>query len=104
MMEALFQACCERPCDLAKIRLLLETNHYSSQELTQTALRFVDDECYYDSWDFHKEHGREPERGELSVHYLYDVLALFLAFGMDPNDIEDDDNLMSALGYIYSLR
>lgn len=101
-MESLYQACCEIPCDFEKIQMLLETKQYTPQELTQTILHFIDSECFYDSYAFQKDHGREPVRGELPVHNLYSLLELFLSFGFDPNAIEDDENIMSLLGYIYN--
>lgn len=101
-MDALFRACCELPIKPERLRSLMEEKHYSPKELTQTILHFVDSECFYDSYDFQKDHGREPVRGELSVHNLYGLLELFLEFGFDPNAIEDDENIMSLLGYIYN--
>ena len=101
-MKELYQALCKLPCDLTKIRSMLESNRYTPKELTQTILHFVDSECFYNAYDFKKEHGREPERGELPIHHLYGLLELFLEFGLDPNAIEDDENIMSMLGYVYS--
>lgn len=101
-MEELYQACCAIPCDLVKIRRLLETKHYTPKELTQTAQRFVMDDCTFDSDDFCRENGREPERRELAVHNLYELLTLLLEFGLDPNAIGDDGNIMSQLCYVYN--
>lgn len=101
-MDELFRACCELPIKPERLRSLMEEKHYSPKELTQTILHFVDSECFYDSYDFKKDHGREPERGELPIHNLYGLLELFLKFGLDPNEIEDDENITSMLGYVYS--
>lgn len=99
-MEALYQACCELPCDLNKIEQMLKSKHYTPEELTQTILRLMDQECFIESHDFIDVHGRKPERGELHTHYLYDLLRIFLAFGLNPNEIQDGDNVMSSLGYV----
>ena len=96
-MEALYQALCELPCDLHKLQHLLEENHYPPEELTQTVLRFVLDECCWEAEDFRSSHGREPQDRELHCSYLFDVLKLTLTFGLDPNGIRDAQTLMWAM-------
>lgn len=99
-MEKLYQACCELPCDLSKVRRLLATTQYTSSDLMRTAVQFVDWECFCESRDFVEDKGRKAQAGELHTHYLYQVLELFLEFGLDPNESTDNSNIMSCLGYV----
>lgn len=101
-MEELYQACCELPCDLGKVRHLLETNSYTPTQLMQTSIQFSDDECWAKEENLSTGNERESQKGELHVQHLYDLLKLFLEFGLDPNEIADDENIMSSLCYLYS--
>lgn len=99
-MKELYQALCELPCDLDKLQHMLEEKHYPPEDLTQTVLRFVLDECRWEADDFQSSHGREPQDHELHCFYLFDVLKLALTFGLDPNGVRDDQTLMWAMLFL----
>lgn len=100
-MKELYQTCCDLPCDLTKIRSMLESNRYTPTELMHTALQFAEHANFYNFHEFINENGRKPQKGELPIHYLHDLLALFLEFGLDPNGFDQEgENIMFFLGYI----
>lgn len=99
-MEALYQACCELPPDLKKVRALLEAKQFTSEQLTRIGLRFVQEKCRWEADAYRCETIHEPQDHEMHSACLHDVLKLLLEFGLDPNLILDDETIMDAVFFV----
>lgn len=97
------------PPDFRKIRTELENDHYSPEEVSYAGTRFVSNECALEHLDdvnedlycFEKHRFSEPVLlPNLHSTRLYEIVALLLEFGLDPNAIFDDDNIMLWLPHI----
>lgn len=97
MIELICQACCDRPLDFRKLRQLLETQQYTPEELSRTAMWFVYEYCFGEAHAWYADHDEPPAEGSFSSMYLYGILELLLTFGLDPNLILDNDCLLNKL-------
>ena len=98
----------EIPPDFRRIRTELENGHYSPEEVSYAGTRFVSNECALEHLDDVNEDRCCLEKHRFSkpillpnLHStcLYEIVALLLEFGLDPNAIFDDDNTMLWLYY-----
>ncbi len=92
----------ESPPDFQKISEFLDRNHLSGEEVTVAGIRYVD-ECMFDYDTLTHELGRIPTKEEweaLPSAYIYDLLELLLANGLDPNMIYEEENIMEMLPLI----
>ncbi len=98
------------PPDLAAAEKLLMREAFSREEVTKTAIRYAE-ECFLDIADTFRTSpddrisftGFMPPAGVIpGLHstYVYDVVKFLLAYGLDPNAIIDEDNIMEMLLYV----
>lgn len=98
------------PPDFAAAEKLLQQECFSSDEVTKVAMRYAD-ECFLDIADTFRTNPDDrisfsdfmPPPGvvpRLHSTYLYDVVKLLLDYGLDPNAIIDEDNIMEMLLYV----
>lgn len=99
-MERLFQMCSQKPLPLDSIRDLLLKKQYTAEQLTQVVIRHFRENCWCETQDFESEYGRLPQRHEVFCTSLYDLLGLFLEFGLDPNISYEHETVLSAVLYI----
>jgi hypothetical protein len=108
--QQLLDALMTIPPDLATAEKLLQQECFSSDEVTKVAMRYAD-ECFLDIADKFRTDpddrisfsGFMPPPGVVpGLHstYLYDVVKLLLDYGLDPNAIIDEDNIMEMLLYV----
>lgn len=98
------------PPDFSAAEKLLQQECFSSDEVTKVAMRYAD-ECFLDIADKFRTDpddrisftGFMPPAGVIpGLHstYVYDVAKLLLDYGLDPNAIIDEDNIMEMLLYV----
>lgn len=85
----------ELPPQLDKIEKELQKGAYTSEEVTCAACQFVDDYCWLEYRYFEYYHARKPKTEEIHSSYLYEICALLLRYGLNPNLTVDDTNLLS---------
>ena len=88
------------PLDWDKARKILDDKRYTKEELAEIALH-VAEGCFCEYADIVDYQGLEqyvPE--ETHSHYLVDTLKLLLEYGLDPNVIIDESNVMWQTMYI----
>ena len=99
MEERLYEACTQIPVQFSLVRELLEAGHFTPESLTSVMLRFLDD-CGYDTTrEFVSMNDRMPEMHELHCGYLFDLMKLFLEYGLDPNLILDGKTVLEYTFY-----
>jgi len=81
----------ETPSELEKIEELLSLYKPDKKELAYLAIKFAD-ECYW-------EHQTSIEFERISYekmhsNFIIDAIKLLLKYGLDPNDIVDDENVL----------
>ena len=89
------------PPKLEEARLLLESERISAADIDLAAFRYVE-AC---QWEAHDALGEtpDPRRGTVpGLHstYLPEVLSLLLDYGLDPNTVIDDYELMHLLFFV----
>lgn len=91
------------PPNFAQIRAELENGHYNTEEVSFVGYHFVSEVCFNECIDRDYEAYRFSEpvllQNEHST-FLYKIIEMLLEFGLDPNVIFDDDNIMYALPHI----
>ena len=98
------------PPDFSTAEKLLQQECFSSDEVTKVAMRYAE-KCFLDIADTFRTDpddrisftGFIPPAGVIpGLHstYLYDVVKLLLDYGLDPNAIIDEDNIMEMLLYV----
>lgn len=108
--QQLLDALMTIPPDLATAEKLLQQECFSSDEVTKVAMRYAE-ECFLDIADTFRTDpddrisftGFMPPAGVIpGLHstYLYDVVKLLLDYGLDPNAIIDEVNIMEMLLYV----
>ena len=108
--QQLLDALMTIPPDLATAKKLLQQECFSSDEVTKVAMRYAD-ECFLDIADKFRTDpddrisfsGFMPPAGVIpGLHstYVYDVVKFLLDYGLDPNSIIDEDNIMEMLLYV----
>ena len=98
-MECLYEACLQSPVQFSHVRKLLDDGNYSPENLTSVMLKFIDDACFCETREFVNTNGRTPCRQELHSGYLFDLMSLFLEYGLEPNLIIDEETILRALIY-----
>ena len=83
----------EQPSDLAKIKELLFSGNPNEEELAELAICFTDD-CFCEYHD-----ALDPEIKSVTIenmhsNYVVEAIQLLLEFGLDPNTVFDDDNVL----------
>ena len=100
--QALFDLLFAIPPEMVSAELYLQKNELTESEVTRVAIRYAD-ECFCDAGDFAWEnnlpHTEKIVPGLHSTH-LYDVVNLLLRYGLDPNGVHDEDNVMDLLKYV----
>lgn len=100
----LYDLMLEIPPDFARIKQELATGKYTKDDISMAATKFVDDACWGES---PYEESEEPMAyvepvlvQGLNSTYLYDLVSLLLEYGLDPNAVCDDTNIMDRLKHI----
>ena len=83
----------KEPSNLDEIKKLLSLRHFTKNELAELAISFTDD-CfgeYYDALD--------PEIESVTIenmhsNHVFNAIKMLLEFGLDPNTILDNDNVL----------
>ena len=83
----------QSPSDLDKVRKLLALRKFEEDELAELAVAFTDN-CFCEYHD-----ALDPEIDSVTIanmhsNYVVDAIRLLLEFGLDPNIIVNDDNVM----------
>jgi len=99
-MERLYKACMQIPVQFSQIKQMLDEGNYSSEDITSAMLKFVDDACFLETREFVNTNGRIPLKQELHIGYLYELIVLFLEYGLDSNLIINDETVLRALTYV----
>lgn len=81
------------PSDLDKVRKLLALRKFKEDELAELAVAFTDN-CFCEYHD-----ALDPEIDSVTIenmhsNYVVEAITLLLEFGLDPNTIVNDDNVM----------
>ena len=108
--QRLLDALMTIPPDFSAAEKLLMREAFSREEVTKTAIRYAE-ECFLDIADTFRTSpddrisftGFMPPAGVIpGLHstYVYDVVKFLLAYGLDPNAIIDEDNIMEMLLYV----
>ena len=100
--QKLFDLLTKIPPDLSSAELYMQTENLNCDEVTRAAIEYAD-ECFRDAGDYAYER-RIPHPTDiipnLNSTYILDVLSLLLRYGLDPNAIHEDTNIMYSLIYI----
>lgn len=90
------------PPDLEAIEAFLRAESLTPSEVTRAAMEYVD-ECSWDADEYSWE-CTTPLTPQIypNLHstYLYDIVKLLLQFGLEPNGVYDDNNIMWILKYV----
>ena len=83
----------QTPSDLEKIRKLLGSRKFEKEELAELAVAFTDN-CFCEYHD-----ALDPKIDSVTIenmhsHCVVDAIRLLLEFGLDPNIIVNDDNVL----------
>lgn len=81
------------PPDYNAIRKLLSSRKFSKKELTQIAVACTDD-CFSEYRDAIDENFKDFSESDMHSNYILDSISLLLEFGLDPNEIFEDENPM----------
>lgn len=94
--ERLLELLMAAPPDINGIEEYIESNKCSKADITIAAMMFIDacDERFCNEVECGLDRGNEH------ISFLYDVLATLIKYGVDPNMIYDDRNIMESLCYI----
>lgn len=90
------------PPDLTKLRHELEEGVYTGEDVSMAATRFSEellDERLEEDYDTHKFLEPVTVPG-LHSTYLYEIISLLLEYGLDPNAVYDQTNIMQMLKYV----
>lgn len=90
-IKALFEK--KAPISLDKIRTLLSSHRFTKEELADIACSFTDD-CFCEYQDAQNPRYPDFVAENMCSNYIIDALKLLLDFGLDPNMIVHDDNVM----------
>lgn len=77
----------------------LKSNEYTPQEVTDAACRLAE-ECFLECRDFEETNNRKPETEEVHSSYIYEACKLLLSYGLNPNLVSEEANIMYELSYI----
>ena len=105
--QLLFGKLMQIPPNMQEICALLETGHFSSDDVSRAAVAFSN-ACVDESLDhvINREHvweyqsrSAEVVKGEHST-FLFEIVKLLLEYGLDPNAVYEDENIMCDLRFI----
>ncbi len=102
--DNLFNMCARLEIDLDKIESYIIGANMSSDDITRTAIRLVDEYCY-EVDTFVCENQRRPEADELVTSNWLRLFEVFIKWGLDSNSVYYDSehfsrNLLEVLSYI----
>ena len=90
------------PPDMVGAAYMLQTEHLDCDEVTKVAIGYAY-ECFCEAGDFAYEH-RIPHPAAIvpNLHstYILDIIKLLLRYGLDPNGVHEDDNIMNSLRFV----
>lgn len=78
------------------IRSTIARGRFTSEEITRAAIEYVHD-CYYEEMDLSDDFGEDLNEAELHSAALPGLFRLLLEFGLDPNAVYENCNLMNTL-------
>ena len=88
----------ELPLNFEIVEKELQTNEYTSEEISLVACRFAE-ACFVECRDFEESFGRLPQKEEVHGAYIYEVCEMLLKYGLNPNLIVDKSNIMYEIRY-----
>ena len=81
---------------------MLAAEKFTTDEVTRVAIEYSD-ECFCEVDDFESENNIPRPKGvvpNLHSTYIVDVIRFLLQYGLDPNGIHEDCNIMDSLHYV----
>lgn len=90
------------PPDFELAEQMLQKEEYSTEEITKVALNYVE-QCFWEKDDFFQTRNTPVTLGivpNLHSTYIVDVIKLLLEYGLNPNAIYNEDNIMYKLHFI----
>lgn len=100
--KALFGLLTAIPPNMDAAERLLRTEVLTASEVTRVAIAYAY-ECFCEVGDLVREN-KEPHSAEIvpDLHstHIYDIVKLLLQFGLEPNGIYEEHNIMDTLKYI----
>lgn len=100
--QKLFKLLTEIPPKLDEANRLLESADFSPKEITEIGIKYTD-ECFCEVGDLADEYNvPHPSAKVLNVHstYIYDIISLLLEYGLEPNGIYGEENILKNLQYV----
>ncbi len=97
--EYLLSMLMKLPPRLDVIEKELQATEYIAEEVTLAACKFADN-CFLECRDFEEEFKRKPSKEEVHSSYIYEICKLLLKYGLNPNLIVEDTNIMYELRYV----
>ena len=97
--EYLLSMLMKLPPKLDVIEKELQATEYTEEEVSLAACRFADN-CFLECRDFEEEFKRKPSKEEVHSSYIYEICKLLLKYGLNPNLIVEDTNIMYELRYV----
>ena len=101
----------ENSPDIQGLKEELDNEDYTPEQVTKAAIRYLKD-CFDDQVEEDYEHDERESvycsnlpaeavlRPELRSAHIPEILELLLEYGLDPNAVYDDENVMHSLKYI----
>ncbi len=83
----------QAPSNLNEIRKLLELRKFKEDELAELAVSFTDN-CFCEYHDALDPEVESVTIENMNSNYVVDAIRLLLEFGLNPNTIVNDDNVM----------
>lgn len=101
----------ENPPDMQGLKEELDTGEYTPEQVTRAAIQYLED-CFNDQ--VKEVYGRDERdlvyrselpaeavlRPELRSAHIPEILEFLLEYGLEPNAVYDDENVMHSLKYI----
>lgn len=97
--EYLLSMLMELPPKFEVIEKELQVNEYTAEEVTLATCKFADN-CFLECRDFEEEFKRKPNKEEVHSPYIYGICELLLKYGLNPNLIIEEINIMYKLRYV----
>ncbi len=97
--EYLLSLLMELPPRLNVIEKELQATEYTSEEITLAACKFAD-KCFMECEFFEEAFNRKPQKEEVHSSYIYEICELLLKYGLNPDLIIEENNIMYELRYI----
>lgn len=100
--QGLLKLLLEIPPNMEAAEKYLQNETLTADEVTRASIAYAN-ECFCDAGDFaHEQEIPHPTELVFGLHstYIYDVIALLLRYGLEPNRIHDNWNIMEILKYV----